>query len=126
MFTKGGKVYSEVGKYLLSKDKRRYGFVLKGNVEDFDEFEVNSPLDISISRNLILFQNKKLACMPEKMDYIGIKTKLIRMKYSNDDQIALILNKDDSAEDTVLYEKMQEWREWSSNFAKEVMKVLNV
>ena len=32
-----------------------------------------------------------------------------------------MLNKDNSEEDTVLYDKMQEWREWSGRFAKEVM-----
>lgn len=125
MFTKGEKVFSEEGKYLTSKDKRKYGFVLKGTIDEFDEFSINSPLDINISGNLILFQNNKLACYPETMDYVGIKTKLIKMKYSNDDQIALILNKDNSEEDALLYEHMQNWREWSGYFAKEVVKFLN-
>ena len=125
MFTKGEKVFSEEGKYLTSKDKRKYGFVLKGAIDEFDEFDINSPLDIKISGNLILFQNNKLACLPETMDYVGIKTKLIKMKYSNDDQIALILNKDNSEEDLELYNKMQNWREWASYFAKEVVKILN-
>lgn len=124
MFTKGEKVFSEAGKYLLSKDKRKYGFVLKGTVDDFDEFDVNSPLDINISGNLILFQNNKLAIYPETMDYVGIKTKLIKMKYSNDDQIAIILNKEDSEEDALLYEYMQDWREWSGLVAKEVVERL--
>ena len=39
----------------------------------------------------------------------------------SDDQIALMLNKDNSEEDAMLYDKMQEWREWSGRFAKEVM-----
>ena len=125
MFTKDEKVFSEEGKYLTSKDKRKYGFVLKGTIDEFDEFSINSPLDIKISGNLILFQNNKLACLPETMDYVGIKTKLIKMKYSNDDQIALILNKDNSEEDAALYEYMQNWREWASYFAKEVVKILN-
>ena len=125
MFTKGEKVFSEEGKYLTSKDKRKYGFVLKGTIDEFDEFDINSPLDIKISGNLILFQNNKLACLPETMDYAGIKTKLIKVKYSNDDQIALILNKDNSEEDLELYNKMQNWREWASYFAKEVVKILN-
>ena len=125
MFTKGEKVFSEEGKYLISKDKRKYGFVLKGTIDEFDEFDINNPLDIKISGNLILFQNNKLACLPETMDYVGIKTKLIKMKYSNDDQIALILNKDNSEEDLELYNKMQDWREWASYFATEVVKILN-
>lgn len=126
MFTKGEKVFSEEGKYLLSKDKRKYGFVLKGNIEDYDELNLNDPLDIKISGNIILFQNNKLACLPETMDYVGIKTKIIKMKYSNDDQIAIILNKDNSAEDLELYNKMQNWRDWAGEFAREVVKLLNV
>ena len=46
---------------------------------------------------------------------------MIKLRYSNDDQLALILNKDNSEEDTELYNKMQEWREWSGTFAKLVM-----
>ena len=46
---------------------------------------------------------------------------MIKLRYSNDDQLALMLNKDNSEEDTELYDKMQEWREWSGRFAKEVM-----
>ena len=107
MFTKGEKVFCEKGKYLTSKDKRKYGFVLQGNIEDYEELELNDPLDIKISGNIILFQNNKLACLPESMDYVGIKTKLIKMKYSNDDQIAIILNKDNDSDDNVLYNKIQ-------------------
>ena len=126
MFTKGEKVFSEEGKYLISKDKRKYGFVLKGNIEDYDELNLNDPLDIKISGDIILFQNNKLACLPETMDYVGIKTKIIKMKYSNDDQIAIILNKDNSSEDLELYNKMQNWRDWAGEFAREVVKLLNV
>lgn len=126
MFTKGEKVFCEKGKYLVSKDNRKYGFVLQGKMEDYEELELNDPLDIKISGNIILFQNNKLACLPETMDYVGIKTKIIKMKYSNDDQIAIILNKDNSAEDLELYNKMQNWRDWAGEFAREVVKLLNV
>lgn len=125
MFTKGKRVYSEAGYYLLSKDKRKYGFMLDGVIEDFDEYEVNNPLDINFSGNLILFQGNKLAVYPEVMDYAGIKTKLIKMKYSNDDQIAIMLNRDNSDEDLDLYNRMQAWREWSGWFANEIMKQIN-
>ena len=94
---------------------------ITGSIDDYDEEEINSPLDIEIKDGLIFYQNGKLACAPEKMDYANIKTKIIKLRYSNDDQLALMLNKDNSEEDTVLYDKMQEWREWSGRFAKEVM-----
>ena len=121
MFTKGNKVYSDAGKYLISKDRRTIALNIIGNVDDYDEEEINSPLDIEIKDGLIYYQNGKLVCAPKKLDYAGIKTKMIKLRYSNDDQLALMLNKDNSEEDTELYDKMQEWREWSGRFDKEVM-----
>ena len=121
MFTKGNKVYADAGKYLVSKDRRIIALNITGSIDDYDEEEINSPLDIEIKDGLIYYQNRKLICAPEIMDYAGIKTKMIKLRYSNDDQLALILNKDNSEEDTELYNKMQEWREWSGTFAKLVM-----
>lgn len=121
MFTKGNKVYADAGKYLVSKDRRIIALNITGSIDDYDEEEINSPLDIEIKDGLIYYQNRKLICAPEIMDYAGIKTKMIKLRYSNDDQLALMLNKDNSEEDTELYNKMQEWREWSGTFAKLVM-----
>jgi hypothetical protein len=39
-------------------------------------------------------------------------------RYSNDDQMALILNNGKSEQDTLLYNKMQEWREWAGVIAR--------
>lgn len=121
MFTKGNKVYSDAGKYLISKDKRTIALNIIGNIDDYVEGEINSPLDIEIKNGVIYYQNGKLICSPEKIDYVSIKTKMIKLRYSNDDQLALMLNKDNSEEDAALYDKMQEWREWAGRFAKEVM-----
>ena len=121
MFTKGNKVYSDAGKYLISKNRRTIALNIIGSIDNYDEEEINSPLDIEIKDGLIYYQNRKLICSPEIMDYAGIKTKMIKLRYSNDDQLALILNKDNSEEDTKLYNKMQEWRVWSGTFAKLVM-----
>ena len=112
MFTKGNKVYADAGKYLVSKDRRIIALNITGSIDDYDEEEINSPLDIEIKDGLIYYQNRKLICAPEIMDYAGIKTKMIKMRYSNDDQLALMLNKDNSDEDTELHNKMQEWRAW--------------
>ena len=118
MFTKGNKVYSDAGKYLISKDRRTIAFNITGSIDDYDEEEINSPLDIEIKDGLIYYQNRKLICAPEKLDYASIKTKMIKSRYSNDDQLALMLNKDNSEEDKMYYDKMQEWREFSGHIAK--------
>jgi hypothetical protein len=44
--------------------------------------------------------------------------------FPNNDQIAIILNKDDSEEDMLLFNKMQEWRRWSGVVAKQILTVL--
>ena len=52
--------------------------------------------------------------------YAHIKTFIIKLHYSNDDQIAIMLNNeiDMSGEATDRYREMQEWREYASSIAK--------
>lgn len=51
------------------------------------------------------------------MSYAAIKTFIIKLHYSNDDQIAIILNNDkDKMRD------MQEWREYATTIAKKYNK----
>ena len=45
--------------------------------------------------------------------YAYIKTFIIKLHYSNDDQLAIILN-----DDEVAYNKMQSWREYATKIAK--------
>lgn len=123
MFQKGNKVYAEVGNYLRHKTKRMIGLTIVGNIEDYEEIPLNEPLDIVVEKDMFYFNNRMFACKPEAMDYSGIKTKLITSRYSNDDQMALILNHGKSEEDTELFNKMQEWRDWSGAIAKLVLQM---
>ena len=43
---------------------------------------------------------------------------MIKKQYSNDDQIAIMLNAQLSEEDKMYYDKMQEWRKFSGHIAK--------
>lgn len=123
MFTKGNKVYAEVGNYLRHKTKRIIGLTIVGNIEDYEEVPLNEPLDIVVEKDMFYFNNRMFACKPEVMNYAGIKTKLITSRYSNDDQMALILNHGKSEEDTELFNKMQEWRDWAGAIAKLVLQI---
>lgn len=118
MFTKGNKVYAEVGNYLRHKTKRTIGLAIVGNIEDFEEMPLNEPLDIVVEKDMFFFNNRMFACKPEEMSYAGIKTRLITSRYSNDDQMALILNHGKSDEDTEFFDKMQAWRDWAGEVAK--------
>ena len=55
-----------------------------------------------------------------KSDYATVKTEMIKKRYSNDDQIAIMLNAQLSEEDKIYYDKMQEWREFSGYIAKSI------
>jgi hypothetical protein len=56
-------------------------------------------------------------------NYGDWKSKIVGKQFTINDQIAIMLNKEDSEEDRLLYDKMQEWREWSGKFAKKIMEV---
>lgn len=123
MFQKGNKVYAEVGNYLRHKTKRIIGLTIVGNIEDYEEYPLNDPLDIVVEKDTFYFNNRMFACKPAAMDYAGIKTKIITSRYSNDDQMALILNHGKSEEDTELFNKMQDWRDWAGEIAKMIINI---
>lgn len=50
---------------------------------------------------------------------------LVKIRYSNDDQIAIIINRDDSEEGNIKFQQMQAWREWCGKLAKEIIKIIN-
>lgn len=126
MFAKGKKVYAEVGNYLRHKTKSVIGFTIVGDIEDFDEYPLNNPLDIVLEQDKFFFNSRMFVCRPSTMDYVGIKTKLITSRYSNDDQMALILNNGMSEDDTMLFNKMQEWRSFAGDIARSVVSLQNV
>ena len=68
--------------------------------------------------------------IPEKfvnalISYGDLKSMLIKIRYSNDDQIAIVINRDDSEEDNLKFQQMQEWRSWCASLAKEIIKAMN-
>jgi hypothetical protein len=120
MFIKNNIIYSEAGKYLSVQNF--LGFKVfdsdtsKYTEKDFEEPEVSGQF-------LILGEIRTL--LPEIINYENLKKKFIEWHYSNDDQLAIILNKDNSNEDKVCYDKMQEWRTWAGTMAKKVIDLIN-
>lgn len=125
MFKKNDKVYSTPGFYLVHKTKPIYALVMRGDISEYEEQKLNSPLDIEIVGDMIFYQDRRLACCVKEKTHAAIKATLIKSRYSNDDQIALMLNKDNCEEDAQLYKKMQDWRDWADSFATRVMKIIN-
>lgn len=124
MFKIKNKIYSEAGKYILCNNAIGYEFPAeeeKNCVEsDIDLSDLKKRFDSIYSCT----SNKISFCVYDDDIYSSIKSRLIKLRYSNDDQIALLLNKDKSAEDLEYYNKMQEWRTWCSECSKILCNVL--
>lgn len=123
MFVKKNTVYSEAGYYL--KSGSIIGFQLNGDISKFEELPIDINDMVRVG-NIIYFNQGKIAqYVLSKGGYGNYKSAIIKKRYSNDDQIAIILNKDNSEEDKLIFDKMQEWRDWASILANKIVEFLN-
>ena len=121
MFTKGDKVYADAFKLLRHKEINMVAVQTQGTDEEWREESLENPIKVEKDGNYIKIGGY-FRVRPKNFSYVEVKTAVIKMRYSNDDQIALMLNKDSSEEDALLYEKMQEWRNFAATIATEVSK----
>ena len=129
MYKKGNVVYADAYKYLVHKSKGIIAFAQSGDESEFEEKEFPMPIKIIDEGNgfYSIKDVPKVKFYFSKSDYATVKTEMIKKRYSNDDQIAIMLNKDSGLEeDLFAYQKMQEWREWASTVAKKIMETLQV
>lgn len=119
MYKVKNTVYADAGCILLYKNK--YGFNFRNiDVSDVSEIKINID-DIYIKDKWIIYSNNFFRERNINADYGDWKKRFINKQFSIDDQIAIILNKDDSDEDLLLYKKMQEWRDWAGLLAKRII-----
>ena len=119
MFIKGNMIYSEAG-YILKCDNKK-AFQLP---YDPSKMYIEIPIDITntkiesgmINMDGVVFRNN------EKYDYGQWKANIIKKRYSNDDQIAIMLNRGDE-ESNMIYNKMMQWREYASMLAKKFVEL---
>ena len=119
MFIKGNMIYSEAG-YILKCDNKK-AFQLP---YDASKEYIEIPIDITntkiesgmINMDGVVFRNN------EKYDYGQWKANIIKKRYSNDDQIAIMLNRGDE-ESNMIYNKMMQWREYASILAKKFVEL---
>lgn len=120
MYKKGNVVYADAYKYLVHKSKGIIAFAQSGDESEFEEKGFPVPIKI-IDEGSGLYSIQgvpKVKFYFSKSDYATVKTEMIKKRYSNDDQIAIMLNAQLSEEDKMYYDKMQEWREFSGHIAK--------
>lgn len=118
MFVKGNTVYADAFQYLKHKEKNIIALSIQGRADEYEELSMNSPLDVIVEAGRVFFNGRRFLCLPKQLTREAVKTAVIKSRYSNDDQIALMLNKENSPEDGVYYRKMQEWREFAAEIAK--------
>lgn len=125
MYKIGNKTYADAGHYL--KRGSSVGYAFADNGEEVKEVKVRLD-DMRVSGSIIIWSEGYLAQMIiPKAEYGDYKKAFVQKKYSNDDQIAIMLNNDSGNEDDVTaYRKMQEWREWASVVAHKIMDILTL
>lgn len=121
MFKYKGKYCAEAG-YIL-KFQRGIMFDTILLLEPYSEIPID--LDTATLEEGYIKFSTHIMLYHINFNYEEWKKHIIQWRYSNDDQIAIILNKDDSEEDKLQYEKMQEWREWASKLAKKIIQLKN-
>lgn len=121
MYTIKNKIYADAGYVLKYKNKISFSFK---DVDQKDVLETKINLDdMQIKGRFVTYSNglkDYISCV----EYKDWKKKWVNKQFTNDDQIAIMLNKDDSEEDLLLFNKMQEWREWSGKIAKEIVRLV--
>ncbi len=121
MYILKNNTHAEAG-CILSGEKAK-GFSVPTSYGSFTESEIDLS-NLSISGNILSFDIIKWQ-IPNIRSYADAKKFVVGKRYSNDDQIAIMLNKDESDEGKLAYNKMQEWREWASVVAHKIMDCIN-
>lgn len=121
MYTIRGYVYADAGKILIGKNK--IGYKLKGELDDFTESEINID-DMTVESGMFIYDSGRIREISRTdLGYAELKAHLVKKMFTNDDQIAIILNRYDSESDSILYDKMQQYRNWCSRLAKKMIEV---
>ena len=123
MYKIGNWTFADAGYYLKRGSSIAYFF--ENSDEEVQEIEATVN-DMHKVGSIILWSKDKLAQRVFKNGaYADYKKAIIQKKYSNDDQIAIMLNKDSGEEiDLLAYQKMQEWRDWASLVARKILEIL--
>jgi len=122
MYVKGNIVYADAYKYLKHKERNMIALRVEGNPDDYEEVSMDTPVEVEVNGNMISWNKGMFMKNIPDLSYEGVKGAIVRSRYSYDDQIAVMLNKDsEEQEDIRYYQKMQEWREFAGEIAKAVV-----
>lgn len=120
MYIKNNIVYADAGKIL--RTPLAIGYALEVDVSTIEELTIELE-DMQINGDFIIYFNGLITQGYKKLDYAEWKATIVKWRYSIDDQMAIVLNKDVNQEKLVDYQRMQDWREWASILAKKIISV---
>lgn len=109
-------VYSEPGYILVGNNRKGYQF--EGDVSEFTEHEISLD-DMQVNGEFVTYDGI-LQYIGSNPDYSKLKGDMVKRRYSNDDQIAIMLN-----DDTEAMQRMQAWRDWSTRVATKILELIN-
>jgi hypothetical protein len=109
MYTKNNKTYSDAFKYLSSTKYKGIGFTMTDSPDTLEEKDIDMN-NITHDTEFIHFGILGIKC--KDFTHKGIKLAVIESRYSNDDQIAIILNNEEES-----VKRMQEWRDFAEQIA---------
>jgi hypothetical protein len=120
MYKINDKTYAEAFKFLKHKSLPIIALgVSSDHADDYDEYDMESPFVIGTLGDYYTYQCGFCLIKPKSFDYPALKAQIINMRYSNNDQIAIMLN--DQAGTSEAYQKMQSWRYFAKDLAKAII-----
>ncbi|MBD5339399.1 MAG: hypothetical protein HDR98_09835 [Bacteroides sp.] len=118
MYTENGMTYASAYCYLKRRDMNVVALRVAADVAgDYEEGSMERPIRLNVGKDTVTVNGWFAFRLPKKRDYAEVKMAVIRMRYSNDDQLAIILNKDRTAADAAMFLEMQKWREFAAEIA---------
>ena len=117
MYTKGKITYSDAG-YIL-RDGVNLGYSLENTSESLTELEID--LEEMEIRGITAVCPSSGASWCIQGTYSELKSRIIHERYSDEEELAILLNREESEEKEAEYQKLQAWRLYARNVARKIL-----
>lgn len=121
MYVKDNILYADAGHYLKRRNVPIVAMAMpltETTEDDYEEIPFSSPLDVCVDGKTVYWGGRLFLVRVKSLKYAVIKTAVIKSRYSDDDQMALLLNRDKGPDRELLYQKMQQWRSFAADIAR--------
>ena len=117
MYTKGKITYSDAG-YIL-RDGVNLGYSLLDPSESVTELEID--IEEMEIRGITAVCPSSGASWNIQGTYSELKSRIIHERYSDEEELAILLNREESEEKEAEYQKLQAWRLYARNVARKIL-----